>query len=348
MMTIFEERTDRITVNTPATHRVTGTISIDINTPISIGSSAARVYAADLAVIFRDSQFNGITCREASLTNVGDVDGWFRMTLNIPFYWDGIYSPPFSLQLTVPESVAIVQAMTVTPAADRQSLIDNLVRALMDAGVWDKLDILYIQAAHDAQAALINWVDPGPYDGIPMGGIAFITDYGYDPVGGIGNDDYIDCGSARWGELAHHGGTSTHMGLWSQSTESSNFPCIGSDTQLVGGDIMNNKLIAYSSGSIRGTHNSNSNFAVAVASGVGHAVTNRNGTTSHQVYKNGELAGSPNTTYNKVTVSNINLMRNDAQGTTSRSQSITHIGSSLTSTEVADMYAAFNAYMSGL
>jgi hypothetical protein len=90
-LTIFEERVDRKTVNQPATHRVFGNISIDINTPINVGTATARTHGANIATIFRDQQFNGITCREATLSNGGDVQGTFRMTLSIPFYWDGIY-----------------------------------------------------------------------------------------------------------------------------------------------------------------------------------------------------------------------------------------------------------------
>lgn len=59
-----------------------------------------------------------------------------------------------------PFSAALIARMSVAPSAARAGAIDKLVRALVDAGVWSRLDLLHMLAAHDSQAARINWVAP--------------------------------------------------------------------------------------------------------------------------------------------------------------------------------------------
>jgi hypothetical protein len=52
---------------------------------------------------------------------------------------------------------AIINAMTNRPPFTRQTLIKNLVDALKMAAIWTKIDRLFILAAHDSQASLLEW-----------------------------------------------------------------------------------------------------------------------------------------------------------------------------------------------
>lgn len=89
---IFEDDVRRVNIGNPGVHRVSGTISISLYAPENTGTKEIRENADLLADIFRDKQFNGITCREASLSTGILKDGWYMMILSIPFYWDGVYS----------------------------------------------------------------------------------------------------------------------------------------------------------------------------------------------------------------------------------------------------------------
>jgi len=89
---VLEGDTGRINIGNPGHHRHVGMITVQIFVPHGTGTKTAREYAATIATIFRDQQFNGITCREASLAQVGEVENWYQMNLTIPFYWDGAYS----------------------------------------------------------------------------------------------------------------------------------------------------------------------------------------------------------------------------------------------------------------
>ncbi|MGK9168035.1 hypothetical protein KXR53_17130 [Inquilinus limosus] len=58
---------------------------------------------------------------------------------------------------------AYIAAMTVRPSRARQTLIKALVEALKAAGVWTKLDCLYLLAAHHQQASRLNAKAPGSF-----------------------------------------------------------------------------------------------------------------------------------------------------------------------------------------
>ena len=53
--------------------------------------------------------------------------------------------------------------MSVQPTNARKALIDALITSLKSAGVWAKLDVLWIPAAHDSQAGRLNWKSPGTF-----------------------------------------------------------------------------------------------------------------------------------------------------------------------------------------
>jgi len=88
---IFDDVTRRITIGNPATYRHAGLLVLEIFTPKNSGTGTARTYAGTLATLFRDVQFSGLTFREPSLSNGGEENGWFKMNLSTPFFWDGQY-----------------------------------------------------------------------------------------------------------------------------------------------------------------------------------------------------------------------------------------------------------------
>lgn len=77
------------------------------------------------------------------------------------------------------EAQAVIAAMTTPPSAARQAAITSLVTTLQSGGVWDKLDLLYIPAAADAQAAALNWKSPGNFTASPLNSPTFTADRGW-------------------------------------------------------------------------------------------------------------------------------------------------------------------------
>src|SRR3990167_508614 len=76
-------------------------------------------------------------------------------------------------------SQLIFDSFTTPPSTQRKTDIDTLVRALKADGIWSLLDVLYVTAAADNQAAGINWKSPGTFTAIVLGTPAFVADRGY-------------------------------------------------------------------------------------------------------------------------------------------------------------------------
>lgn len=80
--------------------RSTGTVFVNIYTPLNKGSKAARDYADSVCAIFRDKQVSGITFEEPDVKRIGEqyfsINGvqsttqWYQMIVSIPFFYDFI------------------------------------------------------------------------------------------------------------------------------------------------------------------------------------------------------------------------------------------------------------------
>lgn len=93
----------------------------------------------------------------------------------------------------VPSDVALlISRMTTPPTSGRATAIETFIAALVTAGVWDKLDLLYVLAAADAQAAGLNWKRPLE-NALTVGAGApnFTADRGYQ---GNGTSEYLTTG----------------------------------------------------------------------------------------------------------------------------------------------------------
>ena len=77
------------------------------------------------------------------------------------------------------EALAIFASMTTPPTTARKIIINNFVVSLKSSGVWAGLDVLYLLAAADSQAAIINWKNPGTFNAIAVSSPAFVADRGF-------------------------------------------------------------------------------------------------------------------------------------------------------------------------
>lgn len=96
---------------------------------------------------------------------------------------DGTFCPQSGIvsggSLFLPETIALLSAMTVTPDAARQILINATISSLKSSGIWAQLDLLYVDAAHDSQAARLNWKTPGSFTQAAVNGPVFVVDRGF-------------------------------------------------------------------------------------------------------------------------------------------------------------------------
>lgn len=107
------------------------------------------------------------------------------------------------------DALALIARMAVQPDKPRAKLIETLVKDLKSSGVWQALDGLYIMAAHDAQAARLNW--RGDLLNLTPGAApAFTADRGYQGDGGSAYlaIDNADANAIRFTE------SSASIGVW--------------------------------------------------------------------------------------------------------------------------------------
>lgn len=78
-----------------------------------------------------------------------------------------------------PESALLFKAMMVQPLPGRKAAYDRFIRTLKLNDIWQKLDVLYVLAAHDAQAARLNLVAPASFALAVTGSPVFTVDQGY-------------------------------------------------------------------------------------------------------------------------------------------------------------------------
>jgi hypothetical protein len=95
-----------------------------------------------------------------------------------PFLPDTEPSPPPVGYET--ETTTLLAAMTVEPSTVRKDQINDMIVELKDNGLWAKLDLLYVTAAHDSQAGRLNWKTPASNTLTTAGGTpSFTVDRGF-------------------------------------------------------------------------------------------------------------------------------------------------------------------------
>jgi hypothetical protein len=234
-----------------------------------------------------------------------------------------------------PLSLAIFAAMDVQPDAARMAIIDTFIRALVAAGVWDLLDVLYVFAAHTEQAALLNWINPGPFDGMAVNAPTFTVDEGFT---GNGSTAYIDTGfnpttaggnyvmnsACRFARIRTAGGGGDQF-VWGQADGTG----VASDFYISGGSFH-----------IR----TNANGTLTVVEGAEGFIFGRLAASDLQeVFKDGVLL---DTVATEATLPNGNLIVLRGQSDSGDHQLASHgFGAALNDMQQAALYTAELAYM---
>lgn len=235
------------------------------------------------------------------------------------------------------ETAALAARFTVDPGEARLDLIDDCIRALKAAGVWAKLDALYLPAAHDAQAAQCNWIQDA-FNLTPVGEVTFTVDRGYT---GDGASGYLDTGfndltgSALWSQDAMAAGV--YVNIWAGG--------LNYALGLTGG--ANVRLGATTSAINTRAHSASYNptFADALP---GHIVIVRDGPSSLRCFRNGAQVGSTTALPSSTPInSNVAAFRSMSAYSADRVACL-HLGGALTPAEGADLHAAVVAYLTAI
>lgn len=236
-----------------------------------------------------------------------------------------------------PSATALFARMTTAPTPARKAAITTLISALKAAGVWSKLDALYLMAAADSQAAKLNWI-ADRNNITETATVTFTADRGYAGDGITGTLDTNFNPTTAGGNFALNGHS---MGVWSRTANA-----------LAGGGW----LMGSATSAIAPFGDSKTNFYIRSGSTTSNAVPHagtpglyalsRGNATNVRRYKNGvELA---DTLLSSSALNNESLLlmrRNGAAVYTDNQVAAAHIGGDLTTSENLALYNAVNAYL---
>jgi hypothetical protein len=232
--------------------------------------------------------------------------------------------------------------MTVEPDTTRKGLINDLILSLKTASVWNKLDTLYVFAAHDSQAGLLNWKSTsftatlvGP--NLP----AHNTDIGFSgATGATSTASNLTAGgyNPSAGGL-NYTGTSSHFGIFTTKIDSYNNIIQTTPNGFQGGFIRPENRVFGRSGF-------GSQFDILPGSVAqrGHYMLNRFATLDGSYY-NG-VVGAATVTADTNIEGPFNMLV--AGGLNGHRIAVHHAGASLNSAEAAALYSALNTYLTAI
>lgn len=241
-----------------------------------------------------------------------------------------------------PDALALFARFT-TPATDaRKALINTLILALKAAGVWTKLDVLHVYAAHDAQAARQNW--KGNFaNATAVGGPTFTTDRGY---AGNGSSSYLNL-NFNPGD----GGTYKFLrddaayGVWNRTASPS-----GGSFGFARNASLEGNAPLMSTGFRPRVNQSAIGTTLTTTGVVGHFVGRRNSNVQTEGFENGVSVGTNSAVASTAIPSetwalDAIIQAGSPVAYSDHQMSAFHAGGLLTSQEVADTRAALLAYM---
>lgn len=247
-----------------------------------------------------------------------------------------------------PAAAALIARMSAAPDMARAGLIDALVRAIKAAGVWAKLDLLYLTAAHDAQAARRNWIGDA-YNLTTVSTPAFTADRGY---AGDGAGSYLDTGWAPSAGVQYALNSGT-IGCWINGGAD-----VASDTAVAMGATSTTGQAALlvprgTAGPIRGRINQavTSDSGGATASRMGFTALSRTSASLVTAYRDGVASGGFTTASGQRPDRTLFLGGLNSgvfgNGSTSRIAAA-FAGAGLSGDEAAALHAALAAYLAAI
>lgn len=234
-----------------------------------------------------------------------------------------------------PEAVALFARMSVQPGAARRGAINTVIVGLKRAGVWARLDAFYMLAAHDAQAAGLNWIGPS-FNLTAANSPAFEADRGFT---GNGATAYLDTGFNPVTSGGRFALNDAHLGIWCRTD-------VAEDRNDIGN--FNARIFTRNSGNgISGRMNDNVAPAgiPSVTSAVGHTVFSREASTGYRIDRQGVVRTTLTSTATAMTSTNFWILA--ANGTTfsTKQVSCAHFGASLTAIQSEQAYQQIAAYL---
>lgn len=234
------------------------------------------------------------------------------------------------------ETLDLFDRMDVRPDFDRRDAINTLIGALKESNLWDRLDGLYLFAAHTQQAALLNW----RRDAANMTAVnspTFTTDVGFT---GDGATTYLSNVSS---DVVNMGPTNISISLWIKTrhtTGSWDLSMSGWEARIV----TNNDSAGW-----RLSESTGDSVTVSNVNQPGLYTTSRSSDVGSRIFKDGGRIKTNTLPYNVggtySTTTPIYIGAPAGTSSTDGQYSMASYGGAMTDGEAALFYNAINTYM---
>lgn len=248
-----------------------------------------------------------------------------------------------------PDTQALIDAMTVTPSTSRQLLYDDLIRGLKTDGLFTLGDVFHIYAAHDAQAATLNILDPATFTAVPNNSPTFTVDVGFTTDG---STNFVDTGYSPTTVGNNYAQDSASFGFFCTVVD----PVVNSvdggwfdTTNLDGTHIRTSTLADTFSARINNGGSFTTGPSGGNADGSGFWVINRSGAAAVQAYRNGSAITLSDVQTSVAPNADNFRVGSDREGEFKTNTFRAHwSGGSLTAQQAADLNTRLQAFFSGL
>lgn len=230
----------------------------------------------------------------------------------------------------------LIAAMSVAPATLRQGYIAQMIQALYASGTWAKTDVLWNMAAHDEQAARLNWITPASFTLTAVNSPTFTTDRGYN---GNNTTSYLDTGwdPATNGVVITQ--NSAHISIY-QRTNAGN--TVEAFAQITTGNM---RILARGGTNDQARTNSSTTVQTGTTGTLPLQLMGRRSvSTDATVVRDGVQVATGAATSSALSSSDMTFGRSNTSYTSSQVAGGA-IGAYLDDTEAAAYYAAWRAYM---
>lgn len=241
----------------------------------------------------------------------------------------------------------LFNAFTAAPTDTRKTQINTLITSLKSSGVWDKLDCLYVLAAHDYQAARLNWISD-QYPLVPVNTSFHTVDRN---VKGDGGSSYFTTGFNPSVQTSKYSLNSAHMMAWSLTNAAATTCALGARTATATNQAI---LIPNSSNTVihRLNQTTNGPNLPTTSADTGMLVSTRVSATERPLYRNKVLLETAVEASSAVPNVPFYVFANNIAGVASlydsREEAVISLGAGLTAQNVADYYNALRTYLLAL
>jgi len=237
-----------------------------------------------------------------------------------------------------PEAAAVFRVMSPQPDEARQVLYINLIEALKAAGVWAKLDVLYVFRAHATQPSRVNLVIPSQTVAALISTPTFAADLGWTGAATSGLSS-----PTLWNAFTQLTLNSQTIGVW-----------IGAGTDAAATEFSVGQLSGSAVNALR-PRNASGNFTAMMASGtessfgasatiLGHFTAVRTASNALKGYKDGVATGTTATTVSAaLSSSQPAWLYHNGNGNDFRIE-FGYIGSQFSDADATAMHDALAAY----